>query len=85
MNCLRRLAMSNLCDWVEGLLLCEAVASSSIRTDCDVVGVGGVGVAVVAVAIPPSVSASICGLLRCVVILTKINQSPLMCANGDCS
>lgn len=51
--------MSILCDCVDGLLLCEAVASSSIRTDCEVVGVGGVGVAVVAVA-GPSESASIC-------------------------
>lgn len=58
MNCRLRLAMSILCDWVDGLLLCEAVALSSMRTVCEVVGVGGVGVAVVAVA-GPSDSASI--------------------------
>lgn len=63
MNCRRRLAMSILCDCVEGLLLCEAVASSSMRTDCEVVGVGGVGVAVAGVA-APSESASICSSFR---------------------
>lgn len=55
--------MSMRWDCVDGLLLCEAVASSSIRTVCvvEVVGgVGGVGVAVVAVA-GPSESPSIFG------------------------